>query len=127
LTPDPRLDEVLAANAAQVVGDDGIARGGHFGGCTDMGDLGHVMPVSHPMASGAVGTAHGTAYQVTDHRQAAVEPAIYMATCVIDLLTNDAAAARQIVSAYGPRRSLDDYLALRRSLDGHTSWDPEAL
>lgn len=126
LTPDPGLDDVLTANAARIVGDDGIARGGHRGGCTDMGDLGHVMPVSHPMASGAVGSAHGTEYQVTDHRQAAVEPAIYLATTVIDLLADDAAAARRIVSAYGPRRSLDDYLALRRSLDGHDSWEAGA-
>jgi amidohydrolase len=126
LSPDPRLDDVVVANAAQVVGESGVARGGHRGGCTDMGDLGHVMPVSHPFASGAVGSAHATSYQVTDHRQAAVEPAVYLATSVIDLLTDDAAAARRIVSAYGPRRSLDDYLALRRSLDGHVSWEAEA-
>lgn len=127
LTPDPRLDDVLTANAATVVGEDGIARGGHRGACTDMGDLGHVIPVSHPTASGGVGSVHGTEYQVTDHRQAAVEPAIYMAMSVIDLLTNDAAEARRIIAEYGPRRSLDDYLALRRGLDGHTSWEPEAL
>ena len=53
------LDDLVEANAVAVLGDIERSRGRHLGASSDIGDLGLLMPVSHPYASGAVG--HPTA------------------------------------------------------------------
>ena len=49
----------------ELVGADGLGRVGHRGGGTDMGDLGHIMPVLHPFAGGASGSTHGADFVST--------------------------------------------------------------
>jgi amidohydrolase len=118
------LDAVVEANAVAVLGDDvERTRGRHLGASSDIGDLGLLMPVSHPYASGAVGHHHSPSFRVTDHRQATVEPASYLATTVVDLLHGDARVARDVLTASPPALSRTDYLDLRRRMS-HTrdSW-----
>ncbi|HWM35678.1 MAG TPA: hypothetical protein VNS49_00985, partial [Streptomyces sp.] len=101
--------------------------GWHRGASTDMGDLGEVMPVLHPFTSGAVGDAHSHDYQVTDHVTAAVEPAVLLAWCVIDLLGGGAGEARRILEARGQRRPAAEvrsgYEELRAGFDSTGSFD----
>ncbi|PSK90221.1 amidohydrolase [Murinocardiopsis flavida] len=119
----PALDDIVERNAHRVIGGTGTARGRHLGACTDMGDLGHVMPVSHPYTGGAEGDHHSADYRVRDHRAAAVEPALYLAGAVIDLLGDGAAAARHVLGESPPRMSVPEYLALRRAMSRHDEWE----
>lgn len=119
----PTLDDIVEDNAHRVVGGTGTARGRHLGACTDMGDLGQVMPVSHPYTGGAEGDHHSVDYRVLDHRAAAVEPALYLAGAVIDLLGDGASAAHRVIRESPPRMSVPEYLALRRGMNRHNAWE----
>ena len=115
---------MVEANAIAVLGDDvERARGRHLGASSDIGDVGLLMPVSHPYASGAVGHHHNPSFRVTDHRQATVEPASYLAMTVVDLLHGDARIARDVLTVTPPELSRAEYLDLRRRM-AHTrdSW-----
>ncbi|QBI54435.1 M20/M25/M40 family metallo-hydrolase [Streptomonospora litoralis] len=125
LSSAPALDDVVARNARAVVGDAGAARGRHLGACSDMGDLGHVMPVSHPYTGGADGDHHSPDYRVRDHRAAAVEPALYLAGAVVDLLADGAAGARRVLAQSPPRLSVPQYLALRRGMNRREIWEEQ--
>lgn len=114
---DPALVELARTNATALFGPDAVATGRHRGASTDMGDLGEVMPVLHPFTSGATGDAHSVDYRVTDHVTAALEPAVLLAWCVIDLLVDGAGAAR------GERRTTAQYQDLRAGFDAVTCFD----
>jgi metal-dependent amidase/aminoacylase/carboxypeptidase family protein len=113
---DDDLTRLLRANCETLVGTDRVTTGGHVAGCTDMGDLSYLMPVVHPRSAGTVGAAHGSDFEVVDHRLAAVNPAKWMAMTVVDLLTDQADNARSIL-AKRERPSRAEYLAVRRGLD----------
>jgi len=123
LSSAPALDDIVARNAAPVVAGAETARGRHLGACTDMGDLAHVMPVSHPYSGGADGDPHSTDYRVRDHRAAAVEPALYLAGAVVDLLADGGRAARCVLDESPPRMSVPQYLALRRGMNSRQTWE----
>lgn len=112
----PPLDDVVLANATAVIGSEGHARGRHLGASSDIGDLGLLMPVSHPYASGAQGQHHGPDFRVVDHVQATIEPAKYLAMTVVDLLDHDARLARDVVAADPGRMTRAEYVRLRSEL-----------
>jgi amidohydrolase len=116
---DRPLVDLVDGNARALLGDDRVERHrGHRGGSTDVGDLGQIMPVAHPnAASGHDGPAHSSTYFVRDHYLAAVNPAKFMATTVVDLLYDGASEASRVIRDSGPKLTRDEYLALRRSLD----------
>lgn len=124
---DPVLVELCRANAETMFGREAVAQGWHRGASTDMGDLGEVMPVLHPFTSGAVGDAHSRDYRVTDHVAAAVEPAVLLAWCVIDLLASGAGEARRVLASRGPRRPAAEvrsaYEELRAGFDADSAFD----
>jgi amidohydrolase len=120
---DPRLVDIFRRNAETLVGADNVASVGHRSGGTDMGDLGHVMPVLHPFACGAAGTSHGADFAITDYQAAAVTPAKAMAMTVIDLLSDGGAGARGVLEQFTPRFSREGYLRFVRSLGGTEVFD----
>ena len=120
---DPALVELAHANATELVGASGVKAGRHLGASTDMGDLSAVLPVLHPFAAGARGDAHSVDYVVTDHSAAALEPAVLMAWCVIDLLAHDAATARAVLAARAERRTAAQYARLRAEFDRSIRYD----
>lgn len=120
---DPALVELARGNAGELFGPGAVAPGRHRGASTDMGDLGEVMPVLHPFTAGATGDAHSADYQVTDHAAAALEPAVLLAWCVIDLLRDGAPAAREVLAARGERRTVAAYGDLRAGFDAVTCFD----
>lgn len=119
LVPDEPLVDVVDANSRDLLGNDRVLRhGGHMGGSTDVGDLGRVMPVAHPFtAGGNDAPMHSDSYFVSDHVLAAVNPAKFMAMSAVDLLTDGASGAEQVITDSGPKLGRDDYVALRRGLD----------
>ncbi|WP_406517457.1 amidohydrolase [Streptomyces sp. NBC_00134] len=127
---DPALVEVARANGTALFGPDAVAPGRHLGASTDMGDLGAVMPVLHPFTAGANGDAHSVDYAVTDHVLAALEPAVLMAWCVIDLLADGAGGAHDVLARRAQRTAppdgrsaADRYGDLRAGFDGLTHYD----
>ena len=86
-------------------------------GSTDVGDLGFIMPKVHPRAGGTKSVPHGD-YVVVDHALAAVNPAKSMAMTVVDLLRDGAREAGRVLREAGKKLSREEYVALRRGLDG---------
>jgi amidohydrolase len=111
---DPNLVALTYRNAAAVVGEANMGRPRHSTGSTDVGDLGFIMPAVHPRSGGVRGTIHGADYVTVDHRLAAVNPAKFMATTIVDLLHDGAREARRVKAEAGRKLSRDDYLALVR-------------
>ncbi len=115
---DEPMMEMFETNAAQIVGADSVARHPpdlNRGGSTDMGDLSQLMPVIHPYTSAAVGAGHSVDYVIEDYVQAVVNPAKAMAMTVIDLLSEDAQAAKSVIESSRPAMSRGQYLSFQRS------------
>ena len=86
--------------------------GGYSSGSTDMGDLSAIMPVVHPYAPGAVGTAHGNDYFIEDGELAYVESAKWQLGMLWLLLSEGGARARKIKAEYKPVfAGKEEYLA----------------
>jgi len=112
------LMDLFKGNATQLVGESQVKTHPstlNRGGSTDMGDLSHVMPVVHPYTGGATGTGHGIDYIVQNYEQAVLAPAKAMAMSVIDLLTGDAAKAREVLAKSPPTMTKTQYVALQNS------------
>jgi metal-dependent amidase/aminoacylase/carboxypeptidase family protein len=110
------MAQQFKANAAALLGADQVTESGHRSGSTDMGDISHVMPTLHPYMGGASGSGHGADYSITDPTVAYVEPAKQLAMMAVDLLWGDADGARDILKAWKPRLTKEDYLAFQRGV-----------
>ena len=124
---DPGLCQLFRANAEQVVGREHVGEVGHRAGGTDMGDLGHVMPVLHPFAGGATGAGHGGDYRLVDYDLLVTNPAQALAMTVIDLLAEDAREARRVLADFQPRFSKDAYLTFVSRLATSETYDGSAM
>jgi amidohydrolase len=126
LAQDPTLVELARSNASALHGAESVGPGWHRAASTDMGDLGTVMPVLHPFTAGATGDPHSEKYLVDDHVAAAVEPAVLMAWCVIDLLAEGGELALATVRGHGQRLSPEAFHTLRSRLDASIRFDGAA-
>jgi amidohydrolase len=123
LRQDELLSDLFKANAEEVVGREHVGHVGHRGGGTDMGDLGHVMPVLHPFAGGATGEGHGGTYRLVEYEQLVTNPAQALAMTVIDLLSDGAAEARRVLDAFQPRFTRQEYLSFVSGLASSEQFD----
>jgi amidohydrolase len=117
------MTERFVANAREALGADQVTQTGHRSGSTDMGDISHVMPTLHPYMGGAAGSGHGADYRIADPRLAYVEPAKQLAMMAVDMLAEDAAGARRIMSEGKPRMSRPEYLAFQRKIARKDTFD----
>ncbi|MCW2637815.1 MAG: amidohydrolase [Dactylosporangium sp.] len=121
---DSNLRELVRRNQEAFLGADRVGPPGHSTAGTDVGDLGHIMPVCQPLATGVTSAPHTEFYHVTDHVKAAVNPAKFMAMTVVDLLYDRAAEARRVIAEAAPSKiTKDEYLAIRRAQDTHEVFD----
>src|SRR3989449_9414154 len=111
------MAKYFLANASTQLGADNITQMGHRSGSTDMGDLSHVMPTLHPYLGGASGTGHGADFTITDPKLAYIENAKQLALMAVDMLWDDAQAAKEIIGAFKPRLSREAYLAFQRGIN----------
>lgn len=105
------LQEVFIQNVRPFLDGNDVTDIGHLCSSTDMGDVTQIMPASHPSIGGAEGQAHTTDYRITDPELAYVVPAKVLAMCVIDLLTNKASVAGDIIARHVPLIHRDNYRA----------------
>jgi len=104
------------ANAAALLGADQVTETGHRSGSTDMGDISHVMPTLHPYMGGASGSGHGADFAIADPKLAYVEPAKQLALMAVDMLWDDAKAAKDIIRDFTPRMTKEAYLSFQRGI-----------
>ena len=113
---DAELGAIFKRNALDLVGAEGWAELGPIAASTDAGDLSHIMPVLHPSHGGCTGTNHAADFEIADARAAYVMPAKAMAWTLVDLLSDDASAARRVLDAFEPRFTREQYLDRMRAL-----------
>lgn len=80
-------------------------------GCSDMGDIGSLMPTVHAYVGGAEGKEHGNNYRISDP-VACVDSAKVQVEALKRLLQNDAVMAKESIANYKPYFSCkQDYFA----------------
>lgn len=102
------LTELFADNARELGVE--VHLGVDMTGSTDMGDLGHIMPIIQPCMGGFSGNLHATDFAVSDPHSAYVTPAKVMALTVIDLLADGADGALGVKSGFIPKMTKEEYL-----------------
>jgi amidohydrolase len=121
------ISELWGSNVERLYGPDQFYIEEHRTGSTDMGDLGHIMPVSHPYIFGASGTGHGNDYLMADQDAVYVNMAKLLAMTAIDLMGNEAGQAREVLESGAPKLTKDQYLAFNRSMMDTTRFESEVL
>ena len=87
-------------------------------GCSDMGDVGAVMPALHPWIGGAVGAFHGNDMYVTKPEVAVVQSAQLQYEFLHTFLDDDAKNAKEVIADYKPDfASFEEYFAFADSLN----------
>lgn len=85
---------------------------GWAGGCSDLGDMGTLMPTAHPSIGGAVGKSHSRDYRISDPETACVKSAIVQMAFLGRVLGDNAKLGRAIVENYKPVfASKEEYFA----------------
>jgi amidohydrolase len=110
------MTRMFRQTAEALVGAEHYREIPHRSGCTDMGDITHVMPALHPYMGGARGAGHGADFQIVDKPLAYVAPAKALAAMAVDLLADGGTGAREVLTHATPRMSRAEYLALQRGL-----------
>ncbi|MGC2202333.1 MAG: amidohydrolase [Stellaceae bacterium] len=113
---DRRMGEIFGKNVEALFGPGEFRVGGHRTGSTDMGDLGHLMPVIHPYVVAAQGKAHGADWRINEPQHGYLTPAKLLAMTAIDLLYGDAAAAKEILARFEPAMTKEQYLTFQRNM-----------
>jgi amidohydrolase len=113
----PELGALFRNNAIELLGPSCWGEIPHAAASTDAGDVGHLLPLLHPLHGGCTGANHSADFRVVDPDAAYVAPAIALAWTVVDLLANDATVGRQIVDAWRPPMTRDGYLDHVRRVD----------
>ena len=123
---DKTLSAVFRENAVKLVGSGSFvsqAEGHTRGGSTDMGDLSQIMPVIHPYTGGVVGMGHSVDYRVDNYEQAVINPAKALAMSVIDLLSDDATRAKEVIARSDPPMTKKRYVAFQESRMAEETYD----
>ena len=110
----PELWSTYKRNATSIVSEEEIGNVGHRTGSSDIGDVSQIMPTIHPICAGATGTPHGNDYLIKDYDMALINPAKAMAMTVIDLLSDNALRAKEVLSKSKPPMTKEQYV---KSLD----------
>ena len=92
-----KLNAVHADNLQELCGGV-LTNFGHRGSSTDMGDVSMLMPALHAYSGGFSGSPHAKDFVAVDPEKAYIQGAKLLAMDAITLLSNDAAAAREIAS-----------------------------
>jgi amidohydrolase len=116
LRNDETLRGMFAENAKQLFGEDEYSEIGHRTGCTDMGDLSHIMPSLHPYMSGATGPGHSATWHISDKEMGYLGPAKSLASLAVDLLHGDASKAKEVIQNHTPAMTKDEYLTFQSNI-----------
>lgn len=116
LRNDSKLATLFRHVAESIFGDHSYCEYPHNGGSTDAGDLSQLMPVLHPMMTGASGVVHSTQWHIADRDAGYLAPAKTLAMMAVDLLTDGAARAREVLSEHTPAMTKRAYLDQQQAI-----------
>jgi len=125
-TNDPTMSELWGENVKSLYGEDQFYVEEHRTGSTDMGDLGHIMPVTHPYIFGASGTGRGNDYLMEDKEAVYVNMAKLLAMTAIDVLGENGRKGREILTNTRPKLTKDEYLKFNRDMMQTTRFTPDS-
>jgi amidohydrolase len=125
LTNNQEMAEVFRVNAESLYGENEYMKGGHGTGSTDMGDLSHIMPALHPMIGGATGASHGVDYEISDKELNIIGSAKLLAMTAVDMLYQNAGAAKEILDNFKPKMTIDEYNAYQQKCFRTERYDGE--
>ena len=121
------MSELWGQNVKSIYGENQFYIEDHRTGSTDMGDLGHIMPVTHPYIFGATGNGHGNDYLMADKEAVYINMAKLLAMTTIDLLCNEGGQAQEILSGQRPKLSKSEYLEFNRNLMKKVCYTPDEV
>ncbi|MFH1571860.1 MAG: amidohydrolase [Gemmatimonadota bacterium] len=125
LVNDPGLAALFRTNAGRLLGDDAYRDYPHSGGSTDAGDLSHIMPVLHPVMTGARGGVHAADWCIADPDAGYVVPAKALVMMAVDLLFGQAEEARRVLAASRPPLTREAYLQQQRAVFRTERYGPD--
>lgn len=99
---DRKMNRLCADLMEEMFGEDVIEYLGWDTQSSDIGDLSTVIPVIQPLCCGAVGNQHGEDYYIEDKEKCLINPVKILCAMVYELLSDDAAKARNIKASYRP-------------------------
>ncbi len=105
------LMDLMYDNLCQLVGKEKVAR--HVPastGCTDAGDVAHLMPTMHAYIGGISGTGHSKDYVVADKNLVYIVASKCLIMTVIDLLAEGAETGLEIKKSFVPKMTKAEYL-----------------
>jgi len=118
------LARLYQGEAVALVGEEGWWDSGFGAGSTDVGDVSQIMPALEAIANGCRGTGHGADFLVHDPELAYVLPGKVAGRAMVELLTDGAARAREIVDAYEAPMTRNAYLEHMASQEVLYRWRP---
>ncbi len=110
LTQSAALGKVFASGGEFISPAPTFVYGAQFPASTDIGDLGHVMPIIQPMAGGFVGGLHAANFAVEDKAMAYLTPAKLLAMAAAELLFDGAKKAQEVKASYTPLLTKEEYI-----------------
>jgi metal-dependent amidase/aminoacylase/carboxypeptidase family protein len=116
LANDEELAEVFRETTTALFGGDAYRELPHSGGSTDAGDLSQLMPVLHPVMTGARGIVHGKDWHIADTDDGYLAPAKTMAMMAVELLSGNAHKAKRVMDAFEPAMTKTDYLRQQQEI-----------
>ncbi|GFN23401.1 hypothetical protein TAMC210_17180 [Thermanaeromonas sp. C210] len=116
LSPNEKMAKLFENNFKSLLPNESFVEHIHFKGAFDMGDVGHIIPQVHPMMGGIEGNLHQRDFTIVDEQMVYINPAKLIAMTIIDLLSNNANEAKEIIKTFQPKLSKDDYVHLLNSL-----------
>lgn len=121
VNPSDELTDLAEKFCIDYVGKDGyIVDKKWTASSTDMGDITSLFPAIHAYVAGATGTMHGKDYYIVDPYTACVESAKFQIGLLMYLLSDKAKEAKKVIDNFVPAfKSVDEYLAFKRSLNMH--------
>ncbi|MCD4681336.1 MAG: amidohydrolase [Bacteroidales bacterium] len=119
---DKKLTEYWEKSASKILGEENIHRLGFFGGSTDFGDVMHLMPAIEVQIGGYTGGVHSKEFRLQDEEMGLITPVKVAAATIIDLLSNDAEVAKDVLKDFKPLLTKEKYLEFLDSFF-YTSYD----
>jgi amidohydrolase len=117
ISPNPDLVDIVKLNCGAIVGENEVTvRTSHGTGSSDLGDVSCIMPTASFSMTGAEGTLHGRNYKVVDKTLQYVVPAKVAALICIDLLYDEAARAKPLISSFEPTIPRESYTKFMKKL-----------
>ena len=108
-------------------GDEGFLDPYETAGSTDLGDVSQLIPCMHIWTGGITGALHTREFHVDDPEACYILPSKMLAMTVVDLLSEQAAAARRITESFEAPFTRDSYLQFMQAHSKVDFFDGSAL